>query len=148
MRTAKSDESAKPVDENSEKPKQTLFYNQDIRPILAENCFNCHGPDSHIRKADLRMDKHEAAVRIIRSFMPDERFFIARISSVDKDEIMPPVESHKKLTAKMRRETIRKWIAEGAEYEPHWSFIAPTRPAVLKVKNEKWVRQSDRQFHS
>jgi hypothetical protein len=132
---------AKPIENGVELPKQTLYYNRDIRPILAENCFSCHGPDSASRKADLRLDMRDAAIEVsaIVPGKPDESSAIERIFSLDKKELMPPPESHKSLTAK-QRETIRQWVAEGAVYEPHWSFIAPKRPETPKVANEKWVR--------
>jgi mono/diheme cytochrome c family protein len=119
-----------------------LQYNRDIRPILAENCFACHGPDSAARKAGLRLDQRDAAIEkgAIAPKNLKESELIARILLPDSDEgVMPPVKSHKKLTAK-QKETLSAWIQQGAEYEPHWSFIAPKRPAVPVVKDAKWVR--------
>ena len=118
-----------------------LEYNRDIRPILAENCFACHGPDSAARKGDLRIDKREAAVEK-KAIVPgkvDESELIRRILSADSEEVMPPPATKKTLTA-AQKETLKKWIASGAEYQPHWSFIAPTRPAPPVVKNEAWVK--------
>ena len=118
-----------------------LEYNRDVRPILAENCFACHGPDSAARKADLRLDQRDAAIKAeaIAPGKPDESALIARINSADKSEMMPPHKTNKTLTA-AQKETLKQWIAEGAEYQPHWSFIAPSRPALPTVKNEAWVR--------
>jgi mono/diheme cytochrome c family protein len=116
-------------------------YNHDIRPILFENCFACHGPDSASRKGDLRLDKREAAVEsgAIEPGKPDESEMLRRMLSDDPDEQMPPPSSHKKVT-KEQRETIRRWIEAGANYEPHWSLIAPKRPTPPTVKNPAWVR--------
>jgi uncharacterized protein DUF1553/uncharacterized protein DUF1549/concanavalin A-like lectin/glucanase superfamily protein/cytochrome c len=118
-----------------------LEYNRDIRPILAENCFACHGPDSAARKASLRIDKRDDAIEAgaIVPGKPAESELINRILAEDEDQIMPPPKTRKKLTA-AQKETIRNWIAEGAEYEPHWSFIAPIRPKVPEVRDKSWVR--------
>jgi hypothetical protein len=124
-----------------ERPPGALEYNRDIRPILAENCFACHGPDSAARKASLRIDRREDAIDagVIVPGKPAESEMLNRILSDNEDEIMPPLKTRKKLTD-AQKQKIRKWIAEGAEYEPHWSFIAPTRPKVPEVRNKAWVR--------
>ncbi len=120
---------------------QKLSFNRDIRPILAENCFACHGPDSAARKADLRLDQREVAVKAgaIVPGKPDESEMIHRVFSVDKDEMMPPASLHRQLTP-AQREKLKTWIASGAEYQQLWSFIAPVRPALPPVKNSGWVR--------
>lgn len=116
-------------------------YNRDVRPILSDNCFACHGPDSAARKADLRIDNREDALKaeVIVPGKPDKSSLIERILSGDKSEVMPPHKTNKKLTA-AQKETLKRWIAEGAEYEAHWSFIPPNRPPLPVVKNEAWVR--------
>jgi len=116
-------------------------YNRTVRPILADNCFACHGPDSAARKADLRLDKREAAIDsgAIVPGKPDDSELIQRITSTDPEALMPPAASHKKLT-EAQKATLTRWIAEGAAYEPHWSFIAPQRPAVPKVSDATWAR--------
>jgi hypothetical protein len=118
-----------------------LEYNREIRPILAENCFRCHGPDSGSRKADLRLDKRDVAIELkaIIPGNPAESELIARILTADPEQVMPPPNSHKKLTAE-QKEKLKTWVAQGAEYQPHWSFIAPQRPAAPAVKNAAWVR--------
>src|SRR5262245_19216380 len=118
-----------------------LEYNRDIRPILAENCFACHGPDSAARKADLRLDKRDIALEheAIVPGKPSQSSLLERILSTDADEVMPPPASKKKLTA-AQKETLKRWIAEGADYQAHWSLIAPSRPDVPRVKNTAWVR--------
>src|SRR6187200_977702 len=95
-----------------------LQYNRDIRPILAENCFACHGADSAARKAELRLDKREAALK--KAIVPgkaDESALVERIFSHDVDEVMPPPRTKKKLTD-AQKETFKLWIAQGAEYQP------------------------------
>jgi hypothetical protein len=118
-----------------------LQYNRDVRSILAENCFACHGPDSAARQADLRLDKREVAIEhdAIVPGKPDQSSLIVRITSTDVDAVMPPPKSKKKLTAS-QIETLKRWVAQGAEYEPHWSLVAPVRPAVPQVKNAAWVK--------
>ncbi len=116
-------------------------YNHDIRPILFENCFSCHGPDSASRQAELRLDRREAAVdkKAIQPGDPDASEMIRRIMSDDPDEQMPPPVTKKKLTA-AEKQTLAKWIKAGAEYQPLWSLIAPVRAEMPKVGNGWWVR--------
>ncbi len=121
-----------------------LSYNKDIRPILSDNCFNCHGPDSASRKAGLRLDKFEEATRPnkdgVAAIVPGDltkSSFVARITTKDTDDLMPPPESHKELKPDQIA-TLQRWIMEGAKYEAHWSFIPPTRPPVPVVTNPAW----------
>ncbi len=118
-----------------------IEYNRDVRPILAENCFACHGPDSASRKAGLRLDQRDAAVKIgaIKPGNLKDSALIERIDETDAKKIMPPVKSHKKLTA-AQKDILKRWIAEGAEYQLHWSLLAPKRPTVPEVKNKEWAR--------
>src|SRR5262249_24494755 len=118
-----------------------IEFNRDVRPILADNCFACHGPDSAARKADLRLDVREEAVNS-NAFVPgkpDESALVERIFSAEKSEVMPPPKTKKTLTA-AQKAILKQWIAEGAEYQPHWSCILPTRPPLPAVKNESWVK--------
>ncbi|MFM9068632.1 MAG: DUF1549 domain-containing protein, partial [Planctomycetota bacterium] len=117
-----------------------LQFNRDVRPILAEHCFSCHGPDKMSRKADLRLDQREVAVetKAIAPGKPQESHLWARIQATDPDEVMPP--PTKKRLTDAQKETLRQWIAGGAEYQSHWSFIPAVRPAPPTVKNEAWVR--------
>ena len=108
-----------------------LSYNRDIRPILSENCFACHGPDKASREAKLRLDVREAAIDK-EAIVPgdiEKSDLIFNINSDDEDEIMPPPDSHKRLTAE-EKATLTEWIRQGAPYEAHWSFITPVRPAI------------------
>ena len=120
---------------------EKLSYNEQIRPILVENCFGCHGADSAGRKADLRLDDRDAAVEsgAIAPGDPDSSVALDRIFSDDPEEVMPPPAVKKVLTAE-QKELLKRWIAEGAEYQSHWSFIPPTRPDLPAVKNASWVR--------
>lgn len=116
-------------------------YNRDIRPILSENCFACHGFDKNQRKASLRLDVREEALAS-RAFVPgqpDKSELVKRIFSNNADELMPPADSHKALTAE-QKQTLKRWIAEGAEYQPHWAFITPVKAPIPKPKNAKRAR--------
>jgi Protein of unknown function (DUF1553)/Protein of unknown function (DUF1549)/Concanavalin A-like lectin/glucanases superfamily/Planctomycete cytochrome C len=118
-----------------------LEYNRDIRPILAENCFACHGPDSAARKAKLRLDVRDEAVKAeaIVPGKPDDSAMIERIFAEDADERMPPAATRKKLSPEQKAK-LKRWVAQGAQYQPHWSLIAPKRPPIPAVKNAAWVR--------
>lgn len=126
---------------------EPLQYNRDIRPILADHCFACHGPDSAARKADLRLDQRDAAIdaAAIEPGAPHDSELINRILTDDDELLMPPPETKKSLTAK-QKEVLQQWVAEGAEYEPHWSLIAPARPHPPTVKNVEWVRNPIDEF--
>ncbi len=118
-----------------------LTYNRDIRPILSDNCFACHGPDKNKRKAKLRLDIRDEALAK-EAFVPgdvDKSELIHRIFSTDPKEQMPPPESNKKLTP-AQKEVFKQWIEQGAEYEPFWAYVVPRRPPVPKVNDAKWVR--------
>jgi mono/diheme cytochrome c family protein len=112
-----------------------LSFNRDIRPILSDNCYSCHGPDKPARKGDRRLDTAEGAtaendgVRAIVAGDLAKSDLVVRIESHDPDEVMPPPKSEKKLTP-AQIALLKKWIEQGAKYEPHWSLIAPQRPAV------------------
>ncbi|MBL8890778.1 MAG: DUF1553 domain-containing protein [Planctomycetaceae bacterium] len=121
--------------------QDAIQYSKHIRPILADKCFACHGPDAKTRAADLRLDQFEAAVDggAIVVGDPDSSEMIARINLNASDEgLMPPVSSHKSLTAD-ERSLLARWIQQGAKYESHWAFIAPVKPMVPAVQNAEWV---------
>lgn len=125
-----------------------LSYNRDILPVLAENCFACHGADGNTREAGLRLDQREAAVDYgaITPESPDDSELISRIMlAADDEALMPPKKSHKSLNAE-EKEILLRWVAEGAEYEPHWSFIAPVKHDPPAVENTQWVRNPIDQF--
>src|SRR5665213_152593 len=116
-----------------------LSFNEDIEPILAGNCYGCHGPDPGSRKAGLRLDRadfpflaHEKFGAAIIRFQPDKSPLVKRVESKDEKEMMPPAEEHKTLKPdEIAR--LRRWIAEGAQYQEHWSFIAPTAKTPPQV---------------
>jgi Protein of unknown function (DUF1553)/Protein of unknown function (DUF1549)/Concanavalin A-like lectin/glucanases superfamily/Planctomycete cytochrome C len=122
---------------------EPLGYNRDIRPILADHCFACHGPDSAARKADLRLDQRDAAIEMgaITVGEPDESELIARIMSDDAELVMPPAETKKKLTEEQKQK-LKLWIKSGAEFEPHWSFIAPHKNELPVTKNAQWTKNA------
>ena len=116
-------------------------YNRDIRPILADNCFNCHGQDAGSRKGRLRLDVREDALRGGKSGLaavvpgkPDESELLLRAASPHDDEMMPPADSSRERLKPNQIEKLRSWIAQGAEYQAHWAFIPPTRPNVPSGK--------------
>src|SRR5947207_2280940 len=116
-------------------------YNRDIRPILSENCFACHGPDKNQRKGKLRLDVREAAIekKALVPGKPQESELVKRLYTTNADDLMPPPESHKKLTAQQKN-LLERWIEQGAEYEPHWAYIPPKRPEVPQPRNRQGVR--------
>ncbi len=117
-----------------------ISFNRDVRPILSDHCFTCHGPDAGKRKAKLRLDVREVALAK-EAFVPGDpeaSELIHRISSDDPEEHMPPPETRAPLTD-AQKETLRRWIAEGAEYEAHLSYVQLVRLAVAAVRNSSWV---------
>lgn len=103
---------------------ESITFNADIRPILQNKCFACHGPDQKTRKADLRLDLRTSALRILAPGHPEQSELLQRITATDAEERMPPEESHKEVTPE-ETATLSTWIAQGATYEEHWAFIAP-----------------------
>lgn len=117
-------------------------FQRDIRPILSDKCFFCHGPDEEHREADLRLDVAESALEAaIVPGKPAESEVIARITSDDPDSQMPPVDSGKSLT-KGEVELLKRWIEEGAEYQTHWAFSPPVRPPIPNVENGERIRNA------
>lgn len=116
-------------------PLEEIQFNRDVRAILAENCFYCHGPDAGQRKADLRLDSREAATQsAIVPGEPDKSELVRRILTEDPDVQMPPPESNKKLTDEEKK-ILQRWIAGGASYEGHWAFQTLRRPEVPAVSD-------------
>jgi len=114
----------------------SVSFNRDIRPILSDACFACHGPDKNMRMAGLRLDLREEAVKPNRRGVapivpgdPERSAMVQRIFATDARRIMPPPHAHKELTA-TQKETIRRWVAEGAPYEGHWAYEPVRRPAA------------------
>ncbi len=119
---------------------RTIDFRRDIRPILSDNCFACHGPDEEHREADLRLDQSDAATEsAIVPGDPDASELIARVTTDDRDLLMPPPDSDKSLTAE-QVELIRQWIEQGAAFDGHWAFASPTRPPLPDPHQRDWVR--------
>jgi hypothetical protein len=111
-------------------------YNRDIRPILSDNCFYCHGPDANKRKGKLRLDVRDSAIEK-KAIIPGnagESKLVKRIFTSDPDDIMPPPDSHKSLTP-AQKELLKEWVAQGAKYEGHWAYLAPMKTDVPSGKN-------------
>jgi hypothetical protein len=125
---------------------QDVQFNRDIRPLLSDRCFYCHGPDEKNRKAGLRLDTFEGATkdrggyRAITPGKPDESELLRRVTSHTAGEVMPPPSAKKSPITPEEAALLRRWIAQGASYQGHWAFqpLAATRPPA--VKNTKWVR--------
>lgn len=111
--------------------QERVQFNRDIRPLLTENCLFCHGPDKNQRKADMRLDIRQEAIdsKAFVAGKPDQSELVSRIFSDDPEQLMPPPKSNKSLTP-AQKELLKRWIAEGAEYQGHWSYIPPVKPAV------------------
>jgi hypothetical protein len=121
-----------------------ISFNRDIRPILADACFHCHGPDPGTRKAGLRFDTEAgffdpASGPTVVKGKPEDSPLYQRLITTDPDDIMPPPDSHKELTS-TQIHLIRDWISQGAPWQPHWSFIPPTRPQPPSPATPSWVR--------
>jgi hypothetical protein len=124
---------------------RVVQFNRDIRPILSDNCFVCHGPDKNTRKAELRLDIEAGAfgktgeMFIVAPRKPESSELFRRISTTDEDDHMPPLDSGKKLTPQQVA-LIKLWIEQGAKWEGHWSYVSPKSSPVPEVKNKKWPR--------
>ena len=120
-------------------------FDRDIRPILSDNCFHCHGPDANARKAKLRLDTRDslfAPIKNRRPFVagkPEASEAIRRILSDDPEEKMPPPDSKRKLTP-MQKQQLQTWVKQGAPWQQHWAFAKPLRPTPPKIKNAQWPR--------
>ncbi|MGZ4961168.1 MAG: DUF1549 domain-containing protein, partial [Limisphaerales bacterium] len=120
---------------------EPLRFNHDIRPILSDNCFRCHGPDKNQRKKGMRLDVREDALQH-KAFVPgkpEDSKLITRIFSSDPDEVMPPPNSNKKLTDEQKN-ILKRWVTEGGQYEPHWAYIKPVKAPSPAVKDKQWVK--------
>jgi mono/diheme cytochrome c family protein len=125
----------------------SLVFNRDVRPILSDNCFTCHGPDRNRRQAGLRLDREEVAKSPLPSGNvaivpgnPEKSALIQRITNPDEQKRMPHVSSGKERLSAAQIDTLRRWIDEGAEWQPHWSYIPPTRAALPVVQRAGWAR--------
>src|SRR5689334_6027085 len=126
--------------------KGRIDFNYDVKPILSDKCFACHGPDEKKRQASFRLDTEAGAMSALKSDPhhfaivrenPEESYLVKRIFSQDPLFQMPPPESNLVLT-EQEKTTLRKWIEQGAEYKKHWAFTPPVKPEVPEVPSE-WV---------
>jgi hypothetical protein len=120
---------------------EKVEFNRDIRPILSENCYYCHGPDKNHREADLRLDIRDSAIEheAIIPGKPADSELVSRVFSADRTELMPPPKTTKTLSD-TQKDLLRQWIEQGAEYQAHWAYVPPKRPEVPEVKARAWVR--------
>lgn len=125
---------------------QPISFNRDIRPILANHCLSCHGPDSAARRADLRLDQRDSAVGAAQSghaaILPgnaEGSELVVRIHSTDAAVVMPPPETGKALTDQ-QKQLLARWIREGAQYQPHWSLVPPQAVQVPTLVDDQWSR--------
>ncbi len=121
-----------------------IDFNRDIRPILSDHCYACHGPDDGKRKAGLRLDQQESAFSELKSGehaivpgKPKQSSLVERITSQDEDEVMPPPKDGKPLT-KVQIDLLARWVKDGAPWKNHWAFIPPEKPALPDVKQSDW----------
>jgi len=125
---------------------------RDVRPILASHCFKCHGPDEEARKAKLRLDLRENALQPAKSGelpivpgKPDRSELVRRVFSADENEAMPPPAANKDLTPD-QKEILKRWVAAGAEYKPHWAFVKPSQAPPPATRDAAWPRNAIDQF--
>jgi len=126
--------------------QQDLDFNRDIRPILSDHCYACHGPDEGKRKAGLRLDRQEEALKTLKSgeraIVPGDlkkSTLVQRLTSHDPDKVMPPPEEGRPLRTE-QVELLVRWVKEGAPWKKHWSFIPPERASLPKVREQTWAR--------
>ncbi|MCI0422238.1 MAG: DUF1549 domain-containing protein, partial [Acidobacteria bacterium] len=126
-------------------PAKPVDFNRDIRPILSDTCFTCHGPDEQAQQAGLRLDTKEGAFAdrggyqvIVPGKASQSRLF-QRISAKEEALRMPPPTAERKLT-ESQIELLRRWIDEGAKWDTHWAYTAPKRPSLPSVKNTAWIK--------
>ncbi len=124
-----------------------ISYNFQVRPIFSDKCYKCHGPDARQRQAGLRLDIESEAYKALQEHprahaivpgKPDASELFVRINTKDTSILMPPPSSNLPALTEIEIGIIKKWIAQGAHYEPHWAFIAPQKPSLPDIKNKKW----------
>src|SRR5438067_7522528 len=126
---------------------EPVDFSSQIRPVISSKCFSCHGPDESARKAKLRLDLRDEAIKGrkgVRAIAPgdlDKSELVRRITTTDPDDIMPPPKSGRTLSA-AEIDLIKRWIQQGALYTPHWAFVKPQRPPWPAVKLKSWPRNA------
>ncbi len=116
-----------------------IDFNRDVRPILSDQCFFCHGPDAADRKADLRLDEREAALDVLSPGKPEESMLLERVHTSDAEDLMPPPATKRELTTDQKA-ILRQWIAEGAPYDEHWAYRSLEAIPIPKVDDASRVR--------
>ena len=125
--------------------QKPVDFQRDIRPILSDNCFQCHGPDQSTRQANLRLDLHDGALAARRNGAPivpgkpEQSLLYTKIIDENPARRMPPLSTHKTLSG-AQKATIKLWIEQGADWKQHWAFVAPARGVLPVVANQKWAR--------
>src|SRR5436190_7247989 len=128
-----------------EKAPRPVDFEREIRPLLSDTCYTCHGPDGAKRKSKLRLDTREGAfaehdgVKMIVPGKPEQSEVFRRLISPDADDRMPPVKTKRTLSA-AQVALIKRWIQEGATWGSHWAFVAPKAPPAAEVQNRGWRR--------
>lgn len=112
-------------------------FTRDVRPILTGKCFQCHGPDDKVRKANLRLDVRDGALKVISPGQGDKSELLRRVTSSEPDQQMPPAKLGKQLSA-TEIATMRRWIEAGAPYPTHWAYVKPIRPAIPETNDKNW----------
>ena len=137
-----------------DKPSRPIDFNRDVRPILSNTCFLCHGPDPQNRKGvagPLRLDTEAGATADLGGYAaivrgkPDESELVARITSGDSTEVMPPAKFGKRLSPR-EVEVLTEWVRQGAPYAKHWAYVNPSRPPLPEVKQKDWPRNAVDRF--
>ncbi|MFT4017669.1 MAG: PSD1 and planctomycete cytochrome C domain-containing protein [Agriterribacter sp.] len=140
---------ALPLDSSGQSSSGMISYNFQVRPILSDKCFNCHGPDANKREAGLRLDVAENAYKALKDNpkahalvpgKPELSELFLRVSATDTAVIMPPVSSNLPALTAAEVAVIKKWIEQGAKYERHWAFVAPVKAPRPKVEHEEWAK--------
>ena len=137
-----------PIDAKASKPAKEVRFSRDIRPLLSESCFLCHGPDSSTREAGLRLDSFEEATRDLDGYAAivpgdlEESELWYRLTTDLEDDAMPPHDSNRKPLTEEQKDLIRLWIEQGAKYEAHWAFESPVRTSLPPVQETDWPRNA------
>ena len=136
----------------AEPPPKPMDFSREVRPILSNYCFPCHGPDDAARKGKLRLDDRDSVIKLLKgdnraivSGHPDESELFIRVTSPDEKQVMPPVKFSKKPTAR-EIEILRRWIEQGAAYTKHWAYVPPVRSPLPTVADKKWAINSIDRF--
>jgi hypothetical protein len=124
----------------------TIEFNRDVRPILSDRCFSCHGPDRAARQSPLRLDQEESARSALVAGDPAHSKVYLRVTSTDINTRMPPARQGRDPLTAAEIEILRRWIEQGAKYQPHWSLIPPGRPALPAVSEPSWPRNEIDRF--